>query len=262
MLKTGIVSVTFRNKPIGEVIELAARASLSCIEVGSDIHAPKDRLEECRSIARAAKEKNFEIISYGSYYCLGEYISPVEEFEGYLDAADVLGAKNIRIWAGKCGKSSSLTIDSEQRAALTCEAQTVSRLALKRQKTISFEYHPGTLTDQPDSARRLIEDIACENVSLYWQPDQNRDVEYNCSALKTVLPFVSNLHVFAWDARSGSCVRYRLREHEAAWQSYLGILAADRREHTLLLEFVKDDSEVNFAEDARVLVEWSRKLGG
>ena len=48
MFKTGIVSVTFRKKTIDEIIRLAKSSSLECIEVGSDVHAPKDDPENCR----------------------------------------------------------------------------------------------------------------------------------------------------------------------------------------------------------------------
>ncbi len=253
MLKNGIVSVTFRASSIDEVIELAAKASLSCIEVGSDVHAPKENIAECCRIARIAEEKGIEIVSYGSYYRLGEYASSEEEFNGYIAAADSLGAKNIRIWAGNC---SSQAVQLEKRRELVGEARLLAKMAKAHKKTISFEYHPGTLTDRADSARRLIEETACENVSLYWQPDQSLEIEQNCDALKLVLPYVSSLHVFAWDARSGSCIRYMLSEHESAWRRYLDILSSDGREHTLLMEFVKDDRVENFLTDARTLNEW------
>ena len=255
MLKTGIVSVTFRKKPIDEIIRLAKENSLDCIEVGSDVHAPKENIENCRRIADLAKENGISIVSYGSYYQLGENKSPEDEFKAYIAAAKALGAPNIRIWAGKCG---SLSVDSARRAELVEEAKLVAKLAKDAGLTISFEYHPGTLTDRPESAKQLIEEIGAGNVSLYWQPDQNKDIDFNVEAIKKVIPYVSNIHVFAWDARSGSCVRYPLSDFNENWRRYLEVIN-DGREHSLLMEFVKDDSDENFLADAKTLTEWRKR---
>lgn len=255
MFKTGIVSVTFRKKTIDEIIRLAKSNSLECIEVGSDVHAPKDDPENCRRIAALAADSGIEIISYGSYYKLGQYESPEAEFQGYISAAKLLKAKNIRIWAGVRG---SADIGPDERSRLTTEARLCARLAAKAGLTMSFEYHGGTLTDDCDSALKLMDDIAADNVSLYWQPNQYKDTDFNTSALRRVLPFVSNIHVFAWDARGGSCLRFPLDGHKAAWHEYLDILSADKKEHALLMEFVKDDSDAHFIEDAKTLSEWRK----
>lgn len=253
MFKTGIVSVTFRKKTIDEIIRLAKSSSLECIEVGSDVHAPKEDHENCKRIAALAADSGIEIISYGSYYKLGQYESPEDEFEGYISAAKLLKAKNIRIWAGVRG---SADIGPDERTRLTAEARLCARLAAEAGLTMSFEYHGGTLTDGCDSALKLMDDIAADNVSLYWQPNQYKDTDFNTSTLKRVLPFVSNVHVFAWDARGGSCLRFPLAVHEAAWHEYLDILSSDTKEHALLMEFVKDDSDAHFIEDAKTLTEW------
>lgn len=255
MFKTGIVSVTFRKKTIDEIIRLAKSNSLECIEVGSDVHAPKDDPENCRRIAALAADSGIEIISYGSYYKLGQYESPEAEFQCYISAAKLLKAKNIRIWAGVRG---SADIGPDERSRLTAEARLCARLAAEAGLTMSFEYHGGTLTDGCDSALKLMDDIAADNVSLYWQPNQYKDTDFNTSALKRVLPFVSNIHVFAWDARGGSCLRFPLDGHKAAWHEYLDILSADKKEHALLMEFVKDDSDAHFIEDAKTLSEWRK----
>lgn len=255
MFKTGIVSVTFRKKTIDEIIRLAKSNSLECIEVGSDVHAPKDDPENCKRIAALAADSGIEIISYGSYYKLGQYESPEAEFQGYISAAKLLKAKNIRIWAGVRGSADT---GSDERSRLTAEAKLCARLAAKAGLTMSFEYHGGTLTDDCDSALKLMDDIAADNVSLYWQPNQYKDTDFNTSALRRVLPFVSNIHVFAWDARGGSCLRFPLDGHKAAWHEYLDILSADKKEHALLMEFVKDDSDAHFIEDAKTLSEWRK----
>ncbi len=256
MFKIGIASVTFRKSSIFDIIKLAKENSLDCIEIGSDVHAPKEDIEGCKSIAEFAKMHGISIISYGSYYRLGEYTDPEAEFSEYLKAAKALGAQNIRIWAGTKG---STDIDNTERARLVSEAKSILTLARRSDLSISFEYHQNTLTDTADSAVRLIEEINEDNIALYWQPNQNFDHSDNLSALKKVLPYVSNIHVFAWDARSGKLIRYPLNEHSDMWSDYLNVIASDRKSHVFLMEFVKNDSNEQFVSDAKTLYEWRKR---
>lgn len=253
MLKTGLVSVTFRKKSIDEIIALCRESGLDAIEVGSDVHAPMENLALCEAIAEKASSAGIKIVSYGSYYKLGQYADAKAEFSAYIKAAKALGAPNIRIWAGA---KNSGDVGSAERERLVGEAVMCAELAAEEGLTMSFEYHGGTLTNTCDSALALMREINRPNVSLYWQPNQYEDVEFNVSALKRVLPFVSNIHVFAWDARGGSCIRFPLADHAAAWKRYLDIIASDKKERSLLLEFVKDDSAEQFSADAKTLNEW------
>lgn len=250
MFSTGVVSVTFRNKSIFDIILLCAENSLDCIEVGSDVHAPYDDIENCRRIAEFADKNGVKIISYGSYYKLGEYEDLEAEFTKYLNAAKALKTKNIRIWAGVKG---SRLVDKAEYSKLVDEAQKLSELAKREDMTISFEYHQNTLTDNANSAVKLMEDIGKDNVHLYWQPNQCFEFEDNINALKKVLSYVSNIHVFAWDARGGSLIRYPLCDFDEEWQKYLEVISSDKKHHALLLEFVKDDSEAQFVLDAKTL---------
>ena len=251
-MKTGIVSVTFRGKSIFDIIAMAKQAGLDAIEIGSDVHAPYDA-DNLADIAKSAADNGIDIVSYGTYYKLGQYPDAAAEFMSYIKAAKLLGTKNLRLWAGV---KNSEDVDSTERRRLTDEAILCADLAAKENMAISFEYHGGTLTNNADSALRLMHDIARANASLYWQPNQYKDLDFNIAALKSVLEFVSNVHVFAWDARSGSLIRYPLADFDKAWHSYLNILAPDKRDHALLLEFVKDDSDKHFFEDAKTLNDW------
>jgi len=249
MIQTGLVSVTFRNKTIDEIIALAAKCGLESIEVGSDVHAPRDNIAECRRIAALAKENGISIASYGSYYKLGNG----EDFSEYIEAAKVLKAKNIRIWAGTSGSGA---VDEKTRKALTEEAYRCADATKAAGLTMSFEYHGGTLTDTSESALRLMAELSHPNAYLYWQPNQNKDTDFNVEALKAVLPYVLNVHVFAWTVKDGKTIRNPLFEHEDAWKKYINILRGDGRAHNLLLEFVKDDADEAFIVDSATLKNW------
>ena len=53
----GLVSISFRKHTPEEIIRAAKDAGLSCIEWGSDVHAPPRDLERLREIA-ALQEKH------------------------------------------------------------------------------------------------------------------------------------------------------------------------------------------------------------
>ena len=119
-----------------------------------------------------------------------------EDFSEYIEAAKALGTKNIRIWAGTSGSNN---VDEVTYKSLVTEAYRCAENAKEAGLTISFEYHRNTLTDTSESALRLMHELSHPNAYLYWQPNQNRNTDFNIEALKTVLPYVLNVHVFAWN---------------------------------------------------------------
>ena len=252
---TGLVSVTFRDRTIYDILGICENNNLHEIEIGSDVHAPKENIAGCEKIKEAAAVHGINIVSYGTYYRLGEYTDPEKEFNAYLEAADALGTTNLRLWAGN---GSSRTLVGDVRKKLTGEARLLADMAKKRSKTISFEYHGGTLTDDADSALTLMREIDRSNAYLYWQPSQYLDTDSNVAALRKVLSFVSNVHVFAWDARGGELIKFPLSDYTEQWKRYLDILSSDGRKRSLLLEFVKDGSKEQLSSDAAALNEWTK----
>jgi len=161
--------------------------------------------------------------------------------------AKILGAPNIRIWAGQKGSETE-----ENRTAVADSIRACAEKCGRAGMTLSLEFHQNTLTDHYDSALRLIDEVAHENLRLYWQPDQFRDTEYNLAALRAVLRYVSNVHVFTWEGKE----KFPLVHGETLWRKYIDILREDGRDHGYFLEFVCDGTETQFLEDAAVLRQW------
>jgi sugar phosphate isomerase/epimerase len=245
--KCGMVSVTFRKYSVDEIIASAVRAGLDGIEWGGDIHVPQGDIGRAAYAAAACAEAGLEIFSYGSYYRAGQG----QDFMPVLQTAAALRAPNIRIWAGAKGSADT---QRNERADITADIQSCAGLSAAYGITVTFEYHSGTLTDDPDSAVRLISEVNYPNVLLYWQPDQFKPVEYNTAALKKVLPYLLNVHVFSWENK----YKYPLSEGYDTWLKYLDIIKSDGKPHGLLLEFSPDDTEDTFLRDAETL----RKLIG
>lgn len=250
MLIPGLVSVTFRKLSRAEIAALMRRAALPAIEWGGDVHVPTVEVADEFTVENALTEAayysangKFYIASYGSYYRCDRY-SP---YSG--EAAMSLNAPNIRVWAGQRGSADA---DAEYRKTVSHNIRLLCDEMAPHGITVSTEFHGGTLTDNYDSALRLIDEVGRENFCTYWQPNQFMDDEYNVSALKAVLPYLSNVHVFTWD--SSRC--YPLAEGESKWRHYIDIIQSFGGSHHMLLEFVKDDSAEQFLRDADTLKRW------
>nr|MBQ4318240.1 TIM barrel protein [Clostridia bacterium] len=242
MLLSGIVSLTQRNISVDEMIKLIKDSGLRGVEWSSNCHVPETDTAFAAEVREKCKAADITIFSYGCYYKLGEGM----DRKPVIDTAVALGAPNIRIWAGT---KNSEDVDAARRAELVKEAQEFADDAKAHGIDVSFEYHGGTLTNNVDSAYNLIREIGRDNVYLYWQPNQYKDLDFNIKALTKVLPYVKNIHVFCWKNSD----RFMLAEGIAAWNEYIRILKTSGKDHGMLMEFVKDDAYENVAVDALTL---------
>lgn len=244
----GVTSVTFRQLPAAEIIELAAKAKLDGIEWGADIHVPPGEVALARRIGAQTRRAGIRVFSYGSYYRLLENRDPRAAFAPVLEAAAALGAPMIRIWAGSVAPGQATAETYEQAAR---ELRVLCGMAAGKGIQVSTEYHRGTLTQDAGSACRLLRAAACPNLHSYWQPNPDITKEQNCAELTRMRPWLSNVHVFQW---RGNNVRYLLAEGRYDWPAFLRCAAGAARHY--ILEFVKDDSPDCFLKDAGTLKGW------
>jgi len=240
----GITSVTFRRKSAAEILELTCLCGLDGIEWGGDIHVPPQR-GNAEAVGAATRAAGLEVLSYGSYYRLLEQENPQETFFPVLQTAAQLGAPHIRIWAGEKIKPAAATDEDYTRAAQ--ELREICAAAGEKGISIGLEYHRDTLTETAQSALRLLQEADCENLRSYWQPNPEISCAENCAALRTVLPYLSNLHVFHW-LQNGA--RRPLAEGEMEWREYFAVAGG---QGNAILEFVRDESAEQFREDAETL---------
>jgi len=253
MIRTGLVSVTFRNLSPADIVALVAGAGLDAVEWGGDVHVPHGDLETATDVGRLTREAGLEVCSYGSYYRAFE--SPTEglSFETVLRTADALGAPMVRVWAGRRGSAEA---DVEYRDRVVEDLRRIGAAAGNKGIGISIEYHGHSLTDTNESADRLIREVDHPNVWLYWQPRIGADEAECLAGLEAVRDRVSNLHVYYWDVRDEKHERYPLANGAAVWAKYLDAMRATGRDHYALIEFVADDSSEQFLRDAAALTEW------
>lgn len=254
MFSTGLVSITFRKNTVEELIEAVRSCGLQAIEWGSDVHVLPGNRDRALDVRAKMQDNGLRTAAYGSYYSLGQSTDPEKDFRPYLDTAQWLDTSVIRIWGGKKGSALLGEADLEQLAA---EAKVIAHMAEETGIRLSLECHPNTLTDDADVSLRFLQAVNSPSLTMYWQPNQNRTLEYNLQAAEKLAPITTNLHVFSWEMEDGQLHRFPLAQHEERWQNYLRIFGGETASHALLLEFMHDDRLETLPETAATLLKWA-----
>ena len=252
----GLVSITFRQLGVDEVLALLRRAELTAVEWGGDVHVPAGDLVAAKRTAAATADHGVRVAAYGSYYRAGDHASA--DFDPVLRTAVALGAPRIRIWAGPAG---SADVTAEQRAEVVADVRRITELAAGENVEIAVEHHPGTLTDTLDSALALYAEVGHPGLRPYWQPRLGLGPAEAVREVEALLPSgLVTVHVFSWAADG---LRLALADGAPLWQPVLETVrdASDGgdAERFALLEFVQDDDPEALVRDAVTLRSW---LGG
>ena len=237
----GLVSVSFRQHSPKEILEVTRAVGLSCIEWGSDVHAPCRDIERLREIAALQKEYGIFCSSYGTYFRLGE--TPIEELEAYIQASRILGTNILRLW---CGVKSGKDMTNEEQDALLDVCGTAAKVAEANGVILCLECHKKTFTEDPDDAIHLMETINSPNFRMYWQPFQWQSAEQNIENAKKIAPFAEHIHVFNWKGSE----KLPLADAVGEWQEYIKVFSTPR---TLLLEFMPNGTVEELAAETAAL---------
>ena len=237
----GLVSVSFRKHTPKEIIQAARAAGLSCIEWGSDIHAPCRDIARLSEIVRLQQEYGVTCSSYGTYFRLG--VTPTAELPDYISAAKTLGTNILRVWGGT-KKGADMT--PEELAAFTETCKKAAALAEEAGVILCLECHMLSVTETPDCAVALMEAVNSPAFRMYWQPFQWLDTEGSLSVAQTIAPYAEHIHVFNWRGSQ----KLPLAEAVEDWKRYLAALPAP---HALLLEFMPDDRIESLPAEAEAL---------
>lgn len=214
--------------------------------MGRDIHVPPNDLQNAKEVGIKTRKAGLVTASYGSYYRVGAYENFMDSFMPVLDTAKALEAENIRVWAGVKG---SLETDSDTRKKIEEESFLIAEKAKVNGITISYECHGGTLTDSLDSYISLLDKV--KNVYAYFQPYASMPMDIVNNYLEKLQPYLLNLHVFNWQKINGTTYRLPLNEGRAYWREIIKkVNSLSDKTHYALLEFVRDDSDNQFIEDA------------
>ena len=251
MIRSGLVSITFRHLDAAAVIAVARRAQLSGIEWGGDVHVPHGDAERAKTVRAMTEDAGLTVASYGSYYRAGEAPSIKNpDFADVLMSAKALGAPVIRVWAGN--QPSGMASVDYQKAVID-DSVRIAKMAESENIKIAFEYHMNTLTDTSVSAVNLLSQARYPNLFCYWQPPAGMDAVTDQEGLQAISPWLSHVHVFYW-ARAQE--RRPLSEGGAQWRSYFDLIRSVPGDRYAMLEFVLRDDPDQAVSDAATLNEW------
>lgn len=248
MVKSGLVSVTFRKLSPKEIVKLVSLAGLEGIEWGGDIHVPHGDLEKARKVRKITEDAGLETAAYGSYYRVGSSEGESISFESVLETALELKAPVIRVWAGNRGSKDS---NQEMWDLIVEDSIRIADMAQKEGITVAYEYHANTLTDTWQSAVKLLREVERKNMLSYWQPPTNLKYDECLEGLNEIKPWLSNIHAYHWE--SGN--RMELKAGINKWLKYMEVIKEVVGTRYCMIEFVKDDTPEQFLNDAEVLKE-------
>ena len=237
----GLVSVSFRGHTPQEILKATHEVGLSCIEWGSDVHAPHDDPDRLRKIADLQKEYGIRCSSYGTYFKFGK--TALCELENYIRAARMLGTDILRLW---CGRKSGADMTAEERDALIEECCEAARIAEKNGVTLCMECHQKTFTERLEDALYLMKAVHSPHFKTYWQPFCEKNADENLAYAKEIAPYAEHIHVFNWQGDKKLPLEGAIRD----WSAYLSAFSIPR---TLLLEFMPNDSLEELAVETAAL---------
>lgn len=252
MIRTGLVSITFRELAPEAIIDLARQSGLEGIEWGGDVHVPHGDLAQAEAVRKMTAQSGLCACSYGSYYRPGARQAENPDPQAVLQTARSLGAPRVRLWAGD---TPSAEAGPDDRQAVREQTLALAGPAHQAGLEVGFEYHRNTLTDQNASARQLYSELAAAGPVAWWQPRPDWPHNDRLESLLALRDRLAVVHVFQWSQTPEGLTRNPLADGRGEWRDYLKAAAATRREVWALLEFVRGNEPDQLLRDATVLQE-------
>lgn len=241
-MQIGFTTVTFRQKSIEEIFEIAKKNNIKLIEWGGDKHLPIDDENALSQIKQLSSNYGIQNYSYGSYYRAGE--RDFDKFEKFCKIAKEIGAKVIRIWLG--GKSSIFTT-KKQFLGFVQEVKMLCEIAQKNDLIVASEFHQKTYNDCGKSSVKFLKAVNMSNFKTYWQPLGHEKKDY--ANLKQVLDYLAVVHIFNW---KNFDERFEFAYNNERWAKFFELIKG-KSDIVGMMEFVKDDSEKQFELDYKAI---------
>lgn len=242
VLKIGVASVTFRNKTVPQVVEIARKAGVGFIEWGADVHVKS--IADAKTAKALCDENKIAISSYGSYYRTGSGCE--SEWENVCRIASELGASSVRIWLGS---KNSEDFTAEEYAALAEEMKFLCGKAKEYNLLVCPECHDYTFNNSTDSFLRLMNDVGCDNFRTYFQ-SRYRRFDYDIDRIERTFPFVENFHVSYRDLKREQ--RFRKKDKNYLDKLLRKFISMDFG-GIVIVEFTQGSKERNFIKDVNKL---------
>lgn len=240
--KLGVASVTFRNKTLEEVVEIAKNAGVSFIEWGADVHVKT--LADARKAKKLCDENGITVSSYGSYYRVGN--NDADGWKKICENAREMGASSVRVWLGN--KDSEKT-DAQEYENLLSDLRDMCVVAKEHGLLVCPECHDNTFNNNTDAFLKIRNDLGADNFKTYFQSRYFR-FDYDIDRIERTFDYIENVHVSYRDLKK----EQRFRKKDRAYLDKL-LLKLDEKgfDGIVLVEFTKGSKEKNFLKDIKKL---------
>ncbi len=222
MIKTGLVSISFRDLQAEKVIELVREAGLESIEWGGDIHVPVGDILKARKIKDLMKENNLITSAYGTYYRVG--LDNNEKIEDILETGKVLKTNIIRVWGARKSYEGSTPKELDRFIE---DLKDIAKKAKRYNMDISLEYHWDTMTHTLDGVKYILDNTKeFDNIKFHWQPATTKSQEELIREIEYLLinKKLSNIHVYQWKGEKPNREMFLLEEGKEVWKEYLKLV--------------------------------------
>lgn len=193
--RVALCTIAFRERLVEDVLDLAQGLGFEGIELwGREPHVSEvydyNRTRLCR---RMCEERGLEIAALGSYvrFAPTKRNSDDTSLLDTLRTAHTLRAPVVRVWVSDVPSAKA---DAAIWGRAVAEAREAARRSRRLGLVLAAEMHEDTLCDTADSARRLVEEVGCDNFRLNFQVASTRGCEDPVERLKKVSDYVVHFH--------------------------------------------------------------------
>ncbi len=258
----GLCSMSFPGQSVEAVIEICRRNQVEALEwSGRSYHLPPGTPEaRVSEVAAICSDAGISLPSYGSYH--GVFNDQPSAFTAQLDIAEALGCGTIRVWASHWGDPGELdSMNAEQVGQLVERTAKIAEMGELRGMKVGFEYHTHTPTCGAGEVLRVLDEAGHANMYTYFQMIelQRRSVQQNVEDLRSVFPRLAFVHCHWFQDEANT---NHMRQGAHLWRLLLTELDALGYNGPLYLEYYKDYTEEQFADDLAFLREELDRIEG
>ena len=238
-MKLGLCTIAFREKPLEEVVGIAADYGFDGIEIwGQKPHMPPTYdAEYVQKVREMVLDKGLAVSA------LGSYVNPLmpwyqQHLEEAFKIAQGLRTNVVRIWSGG---GPSKTMSPDDKRLINFRLASLTQWAQFRQLTLGLEMHNNNLTDSIASTLELVENVELPALKSYYQPffGSNEDDPYD--AAEKLAPYIINVHAQNADASGNGCP---ITDGVVDYAKVIEILNSHEYDGYLEVEFVHGDDKL------------------
>ena len=238
-MKLGLCTIAFQEKPLEEVIDIAADYGFHGIELwGKPPHIPAEYdADYVKSVRDAAHRRGLAISAFGSY------VAPLmplyqKHFEDAFKIAQELGTDLVRIWSG--GGPSKSIAPADKRLILF-RLVSMAQWANFRNMKLGMEMHNNNLTDSVSTILEAIEGVNVPALRTYYQPLARADADEPHTAAQQLASHIVNVHAQNFDKEGQPCP---IAEGVVDYARIVEILNDAGYDGYLEIEFVHGDDKL------------------